>query len=137
MAIVGNPPPRFNGAECFGDVGSFRWSPLVGGPKGIDLFLGDDPGTTIYGNQRAFGLSGLWTGPTQADVRSRIDTLASYAGISASLGVPTGERSVGTNFIFMPWYCYFVPSEFRPGSIQPYAGNQFSTTFRVVFRSTN
>ena len=136
MAIPTNPYPRFDGQGLFGDMESFMWSPLVGGPAGIDLFLGNEPGTTQVCNQRAYALSGAFIGPTQQAVQDQIDLLSSYAGVSASLGFPTDQRPIGLNFVWAPWYCYFLKEEFKPGSIRPYAGNQWSCSWFAVFRST-
>lgn len=136
MAIPTNPAPRFDGVQMFGDLESFVWSPLVGGPQGIDLFLGNPPGTTAICNQRCFALSGAFVGPTQQSVQDQIDRLASYAGVSASLGFPTDLRPMGLNFEWAPWYCYFLAPEFKPGEIQPRAGNQKAASYLIVFRST-
>jgi hypothetical protein len=136
MAIPTNPPARFDGQQIFGDMESFAWSPLVGGPAGIDAFLGNAPGTTLVCHNRAYALSGAFIGPTQADVQAQIDLLESYANVSAPLGFPTDQRPIGLNFQWAPWYCYFLPREFKPGAIQPYAGNQQASSYFLVMRST-
>lgn len=135
MAIPTNPPPRFNGVQLFGDLESFSWSSMAGGAAGVDAFLGNTPGTTAYGNQRMYALAGALIGPTQQAVQDQIDLISSYAGITASLGFPTDQRPTGLNFVWAPWSCYFLASEFKPGSIQPYAGNMFASSYLLIMRS--
>ena len=129
-------PPMFAGLQPFGDPGSFRINALNELPGSIDTFLGNPPGTTQYApGGGGFAISGAFFGPSQAAVQQQISTLLANASVSSRLGYPTGLR-FPDDFRWAPHYCFFLPAEFKPGAIVPYAGGQYTAPYLVVFRQT-
>lgn len=126
---------RFCGQELFGDTQSFQAVQLFNTPGAIDTFLGNTPGTAPGPPVTAYGFSGRFYGSSVAAVQQQISTLASFAQQSAPLGYPTGLR-FPDDYWWAPHWCYFLPPELTTTAIVPYPGNQWTCTFKIVFRQT-
>jgi len=122
----------FSGHQPFGDIESFGWSTLVGGPTAIDAFLWLTPGSTIYDNVHVFGLTGQFL-DTLVNVNAQQATLQSYAGIVAPLGLPTTDI-FPSNFYWFP-NCRMLASEMVFSAPTAFGSSgRFVLPFRVVVR---
>jgi hypothetical protein len=148
LAAWMNPPaapppitqPLFNGQPVFGDLSAFSVVPLTGsGGAGIDAFLGNAPGTTIYDfgpGGRGWGISGGFSAGSAAGVAAMIGTLQCLVGIRSTLIFPTGgplpdnwERHGS---------CQFQGDELvlNSAGIQQVAGGGFSQSYKLVVRES-
>ena len=130
-------PGTFVGRNVFGDPGSLSWTPLVGNPASIDAFLGNSPGTTVYGvpaSGHAVGVQGTFIAASAAGCTSQQNALTALSLQVGELVLPTADPHVGATQSFTD--TYFQPAEYVASSagILSYPGSQNSLDYKIVFR---
>jgi hypothetical protein len=136
---------NFDGQQIFGDTPSFNVIPVVpgyaGGAAAVDGFLGLTPGTTQYGPDPSggslWGITGALIAPSSDAVAALQATLLSFAGITSTLGIPTGNP-YPSDFAYER-SCYFVAAEFvpSPGGIVPIGGGFWSLGYSLIVRQVH
>jgi hypothetical protein len=128
--------PTFGGQPIFGDTQSFTTKLLyVGLPGAIDTFLGNAPGTTVYGVQtggRAWACTGLLLGASPALVSSQQATIMALASRTKALGINENRVYPGNFYTYKN--VYFVSAEVKFGATVPAPGNTYQCAYNMVMR---
>ena len=132
------PAAVLAGQSLFGDTPSFysyQLNNTTDSAVQVDNWLGNTPGTTQYGVQsggRIWLVSGLFIGDSPTDIANQQSLLMSYAGITATVGLPTGYAWPQD---FKWWKGgRFNANEVVLGSTTSYAGNRYQAPFKMIIR---
>jgi hypothetical protein len=124
----------FDGQPIFGGPPWLTTAPFAPiSPVDVDMFLGLEPGTTVYASGPMFTVVSTLIGPNTEAVSNLQSTLLGFAGLSCRFGRSNSQGWPG-NF---DWWggCRFLPGEvvFDPMGVQAF-GSLFTLGFKLVIR---